>query len=78
MLEISSPLFIISVVIAIWLITTKQTRKSVGNSVVEVALLAEQSLKITRASAFNEAKAELGDIKDMLSASDDFLSGVSK
>lgn len=75
MLELS-PLFIIAVVIAVWLITTKQTRKSVGNSVVEVAMFAEQSLKITRATAFNEALTELGDLNAMLAKSDAFLAGT--
>lgn len=75
MLELS-PLFIIAIVIAVWLITTKQTRKSVGNSVVEVAMFAEQSLKITRATAFNEALTELGDLNAMLSKSDAFLAGT--
>ena len=74
MLELS-PLFIIAIVIAVWLITTKQTRKSVGNSVVEGALFVEQSLKISRSSAYAEAKAELGDLQKMLAESDAFLSG---
>lgn len=65
---------IIASVIAVWMITSKATRKSVGASLVEVALTSEQSLKIARASAFNEAKNELGDLMSMLQESDAFLS----
>ena len=67
-------LVVIAVVVGIWLITSKSTRKSVGASLVEVSLTAEQSLKIARASAFNEAKNELGDLTKMLEESDEFLS----
>ena len=66
-------LIVIASVIAVWLITSKSTRKSVGASLVEVSLTAEQSLKIARASAFNEAKNELGDLMSMLRESDEFL-----
>ena len=66
-------LIVIASVIAIWLITSKSTRKSVGASLVEVSLTAEQSLKIARASAYNEAKNELGDLMAMLRESDEFL-----
>ena len=66
-------LILIASVIAVWLITSKATRKSVGASLVEVSLTAEQSLKIARASAFNEAKNELGDLMSMLQESDAFL-----
>ena len=66
-------LIVIAVVVAIWLITSKSTRKSVGASLVEVSLTAEQSLKIARASAYNEAKNELGDLMSMLRESDEFL-----
>ena len=66
-------LILIASVIAVWLITSKATRKSVGASLVEVSLTAEQSLKIARASAFNEAKNELGDLMSMLRESDEFL-----
>ena len=66
-------LIVIAVVVAVWLITSKSTRKSVGASLVEVSLTAEQSLKIARASAFNEAKNELGDLMSMLRESDEFL-----
>ena len=66
-------LIVIASVIAVWLITSKSTRKSVGASLVEVSLTAEQSLKIARASAFNEAKNELGDLMAMLQESDAFL-----
>ena len=66
-------LILIASVIAVWLITSKATRKSVGASLVEVSLTAEQSLKIARASAFNEAKNELGDLTSMLQESDAFL-----
>ena len=66
-------LIVIASVIAVWLITSKSTRKSVGASLVEVSLTAEQSLKIARASAFNEAKNELGDLMLMLRESDEFL-----
>lgn len=66
-------LTVIAVVVAIWFITSKATRKSVGASLVEVALTSEQSLKIARASAYNEAKAELGDLMAMLQESDAFL-----
>ena len=66
-------LVVIAVVVGIWLITSKSTRKSVGASLVEVSLTAEQSLKIARASAFNEAKNELGDLMSMLQESDAFL-----
>lgn len=66
-------LIVIASVIAVWLITSKSTRKSVGASLVEVSLTAEQSLKIARASAFNEAKNELGDLMSMLQESDAFL-----
>ena len=66
-------LIVIASVIAVWLITSKSTRKSVGASLVEVSLTAEQSLKIARASAFNEAKNELGDVMSMLRESDEFL-----
>lgn len=66
-------LVVIAVVVGIWLITSKSTRKSVGASLVEVSLTAEQSLKIARASAYNEAKNELGDLMSMLQESDAFL-----
>ena len=66
-------LLVIATVVAIWIITSKSTRKSVGASLVEVSLTAEQSLKIARASAFNEAKNELGDLMSMLRESDEFL-----
>ena len=66
-------LIVIAVVVAVWFITSKATRKSVGASLVEVALTSEQSLKIARASAYNEAKAELGDLMSMLQESDAFL-----
>ena len=66
-------LIVIASVIAVWLITSKSTRKSVGASLVEVSLTAEQSLKIARASAYNEAKNELGDLMSMLRESDEFL-----
>ena len=67
-------LLVIATVVAIWIITSKSTRKSVGASLVEVSLTAEQSLKIARASAYNEAEAELGDLMAMLQKSDAFLS----
>ena len=66
-------LIVIASVIAVWLITSKSTCKSVGASLVEVSLTAEQSLKIARASAYNEAKNELGDLMSMLRESDEFL-----
>ena len=66
-------LTVIAVVVAIWLITSKSTRKSVGASLVEISLTAEQSLKISRASSFAEAKNELGDLVSMLRESDEFL-----
>ena len=66
-------LLVIATVVAVWIITSKSTRKSVGASLVEVSLTAEQSLKIARASAFNEAKNELGDLRAMLAESDEFL-----
>ena len=66
-------LTVIAVVLGIWFITSKATRKSVGASLVEVALTSEQSLKIARASAYNEAKNELGDLMSMLQESDAFL-----
>ena len=66
-------LLVIATVVAVWIITSKSTRKSVGASLVEVSLTAEQSLKIARASAFNEAKNELGDLMSMLRESDEFL-----
>ena len=66
-------LFPLVIAFAIYFITSKATRKSVGNSVAEGALLVEQSLKIARATAYNEAKAEVGDLKKMLDASDAFL-----
>lgn len=67
-------LLVIATVVAVWIITSKSTRKSVGASLVEVSLTAEQSLKIARASAFAEAKAELGDLVSMLQESNEFLS----
>ena len=66
----------LAVAFAIYFLTSKGTRKSIGNSVSEGALLVEQSLKISRATAFTEAEAELGGLKAMLSASDDFLGGA--
>ena len=67
----------LAVAFAIYFLTSKGTRKSIGNSVSEGALLVEQSLKVSRAAAFAEAKAELGDLQKMLSESDAFLSGTS-
>ena len=68
-------LFPLVIAFAIYFLTSKNTRKSVGNSVAEGALLVEQSLKISRSSAYAEAKAELGDLEKMLAESDAFLSG---
>jgi hypothetical protein len=70
---VASPLVILAVALSIWFLSSKQTRKSIGNSVQEGAQTVEQSLKVARAQAFAEAKAELGDIKQMLDESNDFL-----
>ena len=67
----------LAIAFSVYFLTSKGTRKSIGNSVSEGALLVEQSLKISRASAFAEAKAELGELETMLSESNAFL-GASK
>ena len=54
-----SGLTILAVALAIWFLSSKQTRKSVGNSVQESAQNVEQALKISRAQAYAEAKSEL-------------------
>jgi len=68
---------ILAMTIALWLITSKQTRKSWGNSASEASLSVEQAIKVSRAEAFKDAKAELGDVQALLNESDAFLS-VSK
>ena len=68
-----SGLTILCVALAVWFLSSKQTRKSVGVSVQEGAQTIEQSLKISRAQAYAEAKAELGDIQKMLEESNAFL-----
>ena len=67
----------LAIAFSVYFLTSKGTRKSIGNSVSEGALLVEQSLKISRAAAFAEAKAELGELETMLSESNTFL-GASK
>ena len=64
---------ILAIALAIWFLSSKQTRKSVGNSVQESAQNVEQALKISRAQAYAEAKSELGDILAMLKESNEFL-----
>ena len=71
--EVLSGLTILCVALAIWFLSSKQTRKSVGNSVQESAQNVEQALKISRAQAYAEAKSELGDIHAMLKESNAFL-----
>ena len=70
---LSSPLFILGFAFAIYFLTSKGTRKSVGNSVQESMLSVEQSLKISRAQAMKEAIAECDDLEAMLKKSNDFL-----
>ena len=67
---------IIAVAIALLLLTNKATRKSVGGSVEEGAKYSQQSIIIGRASAYAEAKEELGDIKTLIDESNELLKDV--
>ena len=64
---------VLAIVVGIWLLSSKQTRKSYGASAQEVAKITQQSLVIARASAIKEAKEELTDIKELLKESDELL-----
>lgn len=71
-------ILVLGIAIAIWLLTSKQTRQSLGNSTQESAMLVEQSLKISRATAFSEAENEFGDLLGKLNKSDEFLASAHK
>lgn len=66
----------LTIALAVWFLTTKKTRASVGGVVEESAALAHQQVLVARASAFKEALDEIGDIKavqDAISNSDALL-----
>ena len=68
-----SGLSILFIALAVWFLTSKQTRKSIGNTVTETALTVEQSLKISRATAYAEAVSEVADLAKNLENSNNFL-----
>lgn len=68
-----SGLSILFIALAVWFLTSKQTRKSIGNTVTETALTVEQSLKISRATAYAEAVSEVADLTKNLEDSNNFL-----
>lgn len=68
-----SGLSILFIALAVWFLTSKQTRKSIGNTVTETALTVEQSLKISRATAYAEAVSEVSDLAKNLEDSNNFL-----
>lgn len=68
-----SGLSILFIALAVWFLTSKQTRKSIGNTVTETALTVEQSLKISRATAYAEAVSEVADLAKNLEDSNNFL-----
>ena len=74
---LAQPLFVIALAVAIMLITIKSTRRSVGETIVEGCETIQQAIVISRASAYSEAKAELGDIIAILNESDALLSRKS-
>ena len=66
-------LLVLGIALAVWLLTSKATRVSVGNSTQESAMLVEQSLKISRATAYAEAEAEFANLSESLEKSNAFL-----
>lgn len=74
-MESSLALVVLAVVLGIWFLSSKQTRKSFGASAQEVAKISQQSLVIARASALKEAQDELEDISALLKSSDELLGG---
>ena len=60
-----SGLTILAVALAVWFLTGKATRASIGDSVKEGALTVEQSLYLGRITSFKEAEDEIGDLLEL-------------
>lgn len=69
-----SSLTILAVALAIWFLSSKATRKSVGTSVQEGAQTIEQSLYVARLASYKEARDELGDLIALGKEANQFLS----
>lgn len=65
-METMSALTILALAIAIWILTGKATRKSVGNSLQAVVGNVEQSLTTAQLLSAKEAKEELGDLSEAI------------
>lgn len=61
-------LTILAIALAIWLLTGKATRKSVGNSLQAVVGNVEQSLTTAQLLSAKETKEELGDLDDAIAS----------
>lgn len=62
----SSGLTILAIALAIWFLTGKATRKSVGNSLQAVVGNVEQSLTTSQLLSAKETKEELGDLDEAI------------
>lgn len=69
-----SGLTILCVALAIWFLSSKTTRKSVGASVQEGAQSVEQALYVARLASYKEARDELGDLLALGKEANQFLS----
>ena len=63
-----SGLSILFIAIAIWFLTGKSTRKSVGNSLQAAVGSVEQSLTASQLLSAKEIKEELGDIDEAIAS----------
>lgn len=73
-----SGLTVLAVALAIWFLSSKATRKSVGSSIQEGAQGIEQSLYVARVASFKEAEDELGDLLELGKRADKFLADKNK
>lgn len=63
-----SAVTILAIALAIWFLTGKATRKSVGNSLQAVVGNVEQSLTTAQLLSAKETKEELGDLDDAIAS----------
>lgn len=61
-------LTVLAVAVAIWFLTGKATRKSVGNSLQAVVGNIEQSLTASQLLSAQEIKVELGDLDEAIAS----------
>ena len=73
-----SGLTILCIALAVWFLTGKATRGSIGDSVKEGALTIEQSLYLGRITSFKEAEDEIGDLLELGKRANKLLADKNK